>query len=77
MTRGLLGSQGIIGLSVNAGGENQDAMRQAGAALLLTKEGRWINSIAPWPGQWRGPAVQDNQPQCAQNGAAQEPRKGR
>jgi PAS domain S-box-containing protein len=28
----------VIGLSVNAGGENQAAMLQAGAALLLTKE---------------------------------------
>jgi signal transduction histidine kinase/CheY-like chemotaxis protein len=29
----------VIGLSVNASGENQDAMTKAGAALLLTKEG--------------------------------------
>lgn len=28
----------VIGLSVNAGGENQDAMKGAGAAVLLTKE---------------------------------------
>jgi DNA-binding NarL/FixJ family response regulator len=28
----------IIGLSVNAGNENQKAMLNAGAALLLTKE---------------------------------------
>jgi PAS domain S-box-containing protein len=28
----------VIGLSVNAAGENQSAMRQAGAAVLLTKE---------------------------------------
>lgn len=28
----------VIGLSVNAGGENQEAMKKAGAALLITKE---------------------------------------
>jgi DNA-binding NarL/FixJ family response regulator len=28
----------IIGLSVNAGKKNQEAMRHAGAAMLLTKE---------------------------------------
>ena len=28
----------VIGLSVNADAENQDAMKQAGAACLLTKE---------------------------------------
>jgi DNA-binding NarL/FixJ family response regulator len=28
----------VIGLSVNAGGANAEAMRQAGAAMLLTKE---------------------------------------
>jgi signal transduction histidine kinase/CheY-like chemotaxis protein len=28
----------VIGLSVNAGGENQEAMRRAGATMLLTKE---------------------------------------
>jgi DNA-binding NarL/FixJ family response regulator len=28
----------VIGLSVQAGGENEEAMKQAGAARLLTKE---------------------------------------
>ena len=28
----------VIGLSVNAAGRNQEAMRAAGASLLLTKE---------------------------------------
>ena len=28
----------VIGLSVNAGHENQEAMRKAGASILLTKE---------------------------------------
>ena len=28
----------VIGLSVNAEGDNAEAMRQAGAAVLLTKE---------------------------------------
>lgn len=28
----------VIGLSVNAGGENQEAMKRAGASILLTKE---------------------------------------
>jgi CheY-like chemotaxis protein len=28
----------IIGLSVNAGGENEKAMKTAGAAMLITKE---------------------------------------
>jgi DNA-binding NarL/FixJ family response regulator len=28
----------VIGLSVNAGGQTEAAMREAGAAMLLTKE---------------------------------------
>ena len=28
----------VIGLSVQAGGDNEEAMRKAGAAMLLTKE---------------------------------------
>ena len=50
----------IIGISVNVGDDNNDAMRRAGAATLLTKEAaveQLHDTIVQAVGSQRGPAI--------------------